>query len=89
MQTDSSSLQAMGQQLFAIMITIVAGITMIAIILFVTLLTVRVNKVTDVAEALVAGERSARTNLQPTDEVGKLGYALDRLLQLPKRVKII
>ena len=39
----------------------------------------RVERVTRTARALASGDRAARTGMQPHDEIGELGAALDRL----------
>lgn len=50
------------------------------ILIFVALgwMTGQVRRITRVAESLTLGNRTARTNMQPTHEIGRLGHALDQ-----------
>lgn len=54
-----------------------AGALVIVAFLAINWLLARVALVTRVVEALAAGEGHARTGLKPTDEIGRLGAAID------------
>ena len=68
---------AVGRQLVALMAAGVAGITVTVGFVAVALFTGRVERVQHTAEALARGEQTARTRMQPTDEAGANGAALD------------
>lgn len=57
--------------------TLGAGL-IVCVFLLGAVLARRINRVTYVAEELTAGQRTARTGMQPTDEIGRMGHALDR-----------
>ncbi|MCK6580376.1 MAG: ATP-binding protein [Anaerolineae bacterium] len=66
------------RQLIAITLAIVAAGVLVAAVLIVRLILDRVDRIRVVAERLAVGEVSEPTGMRPTDEVGRLGYALDR-----------
>ena len=66
-----------GQQLVALTLATVAAGIVITLFVMTNLFIERVNKVRQVAEALADGDFGVRTNMQPTDEIGALGRALD------------
>ena len=65
------------QQLIALTLATVAAGIVITLFVMTTYFLERVSRVRQVAEALASGELGARTNMQPTDEIGALGHALD------------
>ncbi|MCB9457279.1 MAG: PAS domain S-box protein [Anaerolineaceae bacterium] len=67
----------MGQQLSALVMAGLAGGVVIAAYVGVSMMLVRVNKVTRVAEALAAGDITARTGMTATSEISAMGQALD------------
>ncbi|HVU14226.1 MAG TPA: ATP-binding protein [Phototrophicaceae bacterium] len=66
-----------GQQLVALTLATVAAGVIITLFVMTNLFIERVNRVRQVAEALAEGDLSVRTNMQPTDEIGALGHAID------------
>ncbi|MEP7290660.1 MAG: ATP-binding protein [Chloroflexota bacterium] len=66
-----------GQQLIALTLATVAGGIVIALFVMTNVFIERLNKVRQVAEALADGDFSVRTGMQPTDEIGALGHAID------------
>ncbi len=66
-----------GQQLIALTLATVAAGIIITVFVMSNYFLERINRVRQVAEALAAGEFAARTGMQPTDEIGALGRALD------------
>lgn len=68
----------MGRQLAALVMAGLAGGVVIAAYVGVSIMLGRVNKVTRVAEALTAGDITARTGMTATGEIGAMGQALDR-----------
>ncbi|MCB9453360.1 MAG: HAMP domain-containing protein [Anaerolineaceae bacterium] len=68
----------MGQQLAALVMAALAGGIVITAYVGVSLMVERVNKVTRVAEALAAGDITARTGMTATGEIGAMGQALDQ-----------
>jgi signal transduction histidine kinase len=66
-----------GQQLIALTLATVAAGIVITLFVLTNLFLDRVNKVRKVVEALADGEVGVRTNMQPTDEIGALGRAID------------
>ncbi len=60
-----------------ILATLAAG-AVISTFIVMSWLISRVNKVTQAAERLTAGDMTARTRMLPTDEVSRMGYALDQ-----------
>ena len=67
----------MGQQLSALVMAGLAGGVVITAYMGVSMMLVRVNKVTRVAEALAAGDITARTGMTATSEISAMGQALD------------
>jgi signal transduction histidine kinase len=55
-----------------------AASVVLVVFIGMTRMTGRVNRVTRVAHALASGHATARTGIQPTDEVNTLGHALDQ-----------
>ncbi|MBL8133848.1 MAG: PAS domain S-box protein [Anaerolineae bacterium] len=78
MQADPPIAGDAARQLIAITLAIVAAGVLVAAVLIVRLILDRVDKIRIVAERLAVGEVSEPTGMRPTDEVGRLGYALDR-----------
>jgi signal transduction histidine kinase len=68
----------MGRQLISLLLAGVAAGVVIVVFMAVARMTGRVEKVTEVAQALAEGKREARTQMQATDEVGAMGQALDQ-----------
>ncbi len=66
-----------GQQLIALTLATVAAGIIITVFVMSNYFLERINRVRVVAESLAAGEFAARTGMQPTDEIGALGRALD------------
>ncbi len=66
-----------GQQLIALTLATVAAGIIITVFVMSNYFLERINRVRVVAELLAAGEFAARTGMQPTDEIGALGRALD------------
>ncbi|MBI1257264.1 MAG: HAMP domain-containing protein [Chloroflexi bacterium] len=66
-----------GQQLIALTLATVAAGIVITIFVMTNVFLDRINRVKVVAQALADGDYSVRTNMQPTDEIGALGRALD------------
>src|SRR5690606_15988956 len=69
---------AVGQQLTGLLVAALAASVLIVIFTGLSWMTGRVNRITRTAELLAHGERTARTNMQPTDEIGRMGQALDQ-----------
>ncbi|MBZ0279962.1 MAG: PAS domain-containing protein [Anaerolineae bacterium] len=70
---------AVGRQFTGLMMAAVAGAVVIGAFLILQLVIVRrVTRVTRVAHELTTGNSTARTNMQPADEIGKMGQALDQ-----------
>lgn len=65
-------------QLIALTLATAAAGAVIAAFVITALILERVGRVRTVAESLAAGNFESRTGMQPTDEIGALGYALDR-----------
>lgn len=77
--SDSVALRSgVGQQLGALMLAALAAVVVIAVFISLSWMTARIGRVTRTAEALARGERTVRTNMLPTDEVGRMGRALDQ-----------
>ncbi len=68
---------AVGRQLVALMAAATAGVTVTVAFVAVAFFTGRVERVQHTAEALAQGQQQARTGMQPTDEAGATGAALD------------
>ncbi|MFO7321779.1 MAG: ATP-binding protein [Chloroflexota bacterium] len=64
-------------QLVRLLFASMAGAIIIVVFLAVNWLLSRVNAITRVVEALAAGQGHTRTGMKPTDEIGRLGAALD------------
>jgi PAS domain S-box-containing protein len=67
-----------GQQLTGLLLAGLSAFVLIALFVGISWITGRIGRITRTAEALAHGERTARTNMQPVDEIGRLGQALDR-----------
>jgi PAS domain S-box-containing protein len=67
-----------GRQLTALLASALAGVVVVTAFISLTRLSGRVEKVTQAAEALATGQSTTRTAMQPTDEVGAMGQALDQ-----------
>ncbi len=67
-----------GRQITSLALSAIAGVIVIAVFVGITRVTGRIEEVTVVADALAKGHTVARTQMQPTDEIGALGHALDR-----------
>ncbi len=67
-----------GRQLGGLLLAAVAAGVVVMLFLSANWVLGRVNRITQTAEALTLGQFTARTNMQPTNEVGKLGFALDQ-----------
>lgn len=65
------------QQIAGALLALVAAAVVIGIFIVVSRLAARAAFVTRTAQALAAGELTARTGMQPTDEIGAMGRALD------------
>ncbi|MBK8024089.1 MAG: PAS domain S-box protein [Chloroflexi bacterium] len=78
MQADPPIASDATRQLIALTLAIVAAGVVTASVLIVRLVLDRVDKVRVVAERLAVGEPTEPTGMRPTDEVGRLGHALDR-----------
>ncbi|MBI5670470.1 MAG: PAS domain-containing protein [Chloroflexi bacterium] len=73
------ALAHMGRQITGLVMALIAGAVVIVVFTGVNMMVVsRVNRVTNVANELLSGQAFARTQMQPTDEIGALGQALDR-----------
>lgn len=68
----------MGRQLTSLLLAGLAAGVVVIVFVAVARLTARVERVTQVAEALALGDRKARTHMQSSDEIGTMGRALDR-----------
>lgn len=67
-----------GRQIAGLALASLAASAVLAIFIGAGWLVMRVGRVTRTVEALAQGERTARTNMEPTDEIGRLGQAVDR-----------
>jgi two-component system sensor histidine kinase VicK len=67
-----------GRQVTSLLVSALTGAVVIAAFVGISHLTARVEKITQVAEALAAGSSYVRTGMEATDEVGALGQALDQ-----------
>ena len=67
-----------GRQLSSLLLATLAAGAVITLFMSSSWVLGRISYITQTAEALALGQFTARTNMQPTDEVGKLGYALDQ-----------
>jgi PAS domain S-box-containing protein len=66
------------RQMMSIVLAGLSASVVIVVFIGVTRMTGRVQRVTRVAQALAVGERTARTGMQATDEIGAMGHALDQ-----------
>jgi signal transduction histidine kinase len=64
-------------QLTGLIFASLAALAVITTFIVLNWLIGRINRVTRVAEALSTGDLTARTGMRPTDEVSKMGFALD------------
>lgn len=64
-------------QLTGLVFASLAALAVITTFIVLNWLIGRINRVTRAAESLAAGDITARTNMRPTDEVSKMGFALD------------
>lgn len=69
---------AISRQLTGILLAGVAAVVVIGVFVGLNVVVGRLNRVTQVAYALATGDQVSRTNMQPADEIGEMGYALDR-----------
>ena len=69
--------EGLGQQLTGLLFAILSAAVVIFAFVGFSRVTRRIQQATQVAEALAAGQFTTRTNMQPTDEIGALGKALD------------
>lgn len=73
------SLAEMGRQITGLVMALIAGAVVIMVFVSTRMMVVRrVNRVTQVATELAAGQAFARTGMKATDEIGAAGQALDR-----------
>ena len=69
----------MGRQLTSLVMASLAGVLVIAVFFALNLMVIRrINRVTNTAELLTAGNSFMRTSMKPTDEIGAMGKALDQ-----------
>ena len=68
----------MGRQLTSLMLASLAAVVVVGLFVGVNILIARMNRITQTAEALTAGNMTARTGMKATDEIGALGQALDQ-----------
>ncbi len=66
------------RQLTGLVASALAASVVVIVFVGATLAVERANRVRKVAEALASGDRSARTGLKASDEIGAVGRALDR-----------
>lgn len=66
-----------GRQLTGLLLAALSAAVVIFAFVGMGLVTRRIQRATRVAQALAAGQFTARTRMQPTDEIGMLGKALD------------
>ncbi len=66
------------RQIAGLTLALLASSVVISVFVGVSWLAMRANRVTRTVEALTHGERITRTHMQPTDEIGRLGHAVDR-----------
>jgi signal transduction histidine kinase len=66
------------QQAFAIGAALFGGMMTLTLFLLINAATRRVTKITETTQALRSGHQTARTGMQPIDEIGKLGRAVDQ-----------
>lgn len=68
----------LGRQLSALTASALAGTAIIIVFMGVSAMTARMQRVNQTAEALLQGKRQARTGMRARDEVGAIGFSLDR-----------
>jgi two-component system, OmpR family, sensor histidine kinase ResE len=68
----------MGRQLTSLMLATLAAVVVVGLFIGVNILIIRMNRVTQAAEALASGDITARTGMKATDEIGAMGRALDQ-----------
>ncbi|MEO8612164.1 MAG: ATP-binding protein [Chloroflexota bacterium] len=69
----------MGRQLTSLVMASIAGVLVIVVFFALNIMVIhRINRVTDTARALTAGNSFMRTTMKPTDEIGAMGKALDQ-----------
>jgi two-component system phosphate regulon sensor histidine kinase PhoR len=78
MPDDVALATELGRQITALFAAALTGTAVIAMFGVVAYIGSRANRVTAVAQALAAGTTQARTGMQPTDEIGAAGSALDQ-----------
>lgn len=77
-QEDTGTAAAnLGRQMLSLVMATIAGALVIVGYVVLGRQVARLEKVTDVAQSLAAGEM-VRTNMKPKDEIGQMGAALDR-----------
>ncbi len=67
-----------GRQITSLALSAIAGAVVIMAFIGITRVIGRIEAVSAIAEALATGQATARTQMQPSDEIGALGHALDR-----------
>jgi len=65
------------RQLLSVAFSLLAGGIVVVAFVGVGLMLRRLGRVTQTAQALVSGDKSARTHMKATDEIGELGKAVD------------
>lgn len=75
---DALAAGEISRQISGLLLAVVAGVMVIAAYVVVSRTVGRVEQVTRTAEALAAGQMSARASLSATDEIGRLGQALNQ-----------
>ncbi|MDX2163122.1 MAG: ATP-binding protein [bacterium] len=73
---ESGTAPALAQLAGLILASAAAGVVITTFIV-INWLIVRVNRITAAAEALTSGDMTARTGMPATDEISRMGYALD------------
>lgn len=68
---------ALGRQLTAFFVSVLAGVVVFASFLAMSVVTARAERVKATAEALATGQHTARTGMRASDEIGAVGKALD------------
>ncbi|MBZ0292717.1 MAG: PAS domain-containing protein [Anaerolineae bacterium] len=64
-------------QLIGLLLAALTAVVIIAVFVILGRMLARLDKVRSTSEALAAGQMMMRTGLQPTDEIGTIGHALD------------
>ncbi len=73
---------AISRQTTGLLLAGLVALVIIGVFLLINRFMGQVAQVTRTAEALAAGEITARTNMRPNNEMGRLGYALDQYATL-------